>query len=134
MDAEKIKIFVVDASEVWRKILIQHLTSAPDIEVVGEINSSQASIMMLDEINPDIVMLNVNKKDLMPVEDVIIQLKAFNPHIRVILCSDQINMSHVVSAAGASSDTGMHDFIMKPYKKEKVLRSVYECVHRPPVA
>ena len=125
---------MVDASEVWRKILIQHLSSAPDIEVVGEINSSHAGIMMLDEIHPDIVMLNVNKKDLMPVEEVIAQLKTFNPDIRVILCSDQINMPHLVSAAGASTDSSMHDFIMKPYKKEKVLRSVYECVHRPPVA
>jgi DNA-binding NarL/FixJ family response regulator len=127
MEDEKIKVFVVDASEVWRKILINHVSSAPDMEVVGEINSSQGSILMLDEVNPDVVLLDVNAKDRMPLGEVITQLKSIDPNIHIVLCTDKANMANVADA----TDSGIQDFILKPYKREMVLRSIYESVREP---
>lgn len=126
MESDKIKVFVVDASEVWRKIIINHISTSPDIEVVGEINSGQGSILMLDEVNPDVVLLDVNAKERMPVADVVTQLKTINPDIHIILCADQANMANVVTAA----DKGINDFISKPYKRQLVIRSILECVNR----
>lgn len=126
MDSKKIKVFVVDASEVWRKILINHIASAADMEVVGEINSGQGSILMLEEVNPDVVMLESSPRDRMPAYEVVSQLKSVNPNIHIILCTDQSSMDTVMSAA----DKGAHDFVTKPYKRQLVLRCIRECANR----
>lgn len=127
MDESKIKIFVVDASEVWRKILINHITSSPDMEVIGEMNSSQGGILMLEEVDPDVVLLDVNPNDKLPLTEIIAQLKTIKPNLHIVLCADKANMKNIASA----TDAGIQDFIVKPYKREMVLRSIHESVHKP---
>lgn len=126
MADEKIKVFVVDASEVWRKILINHISGEQDIEVAGEINSGQGSVLMLDEVKPDVVMLYVNPSERMPVADVVTQLKGINPDVHVVLCADHANVDNVMQAV----DKGAHDFVTKPYKRQLILRAIRECMNK----
>ena len=129
MPEEKIKIFIVDTSEVWRKILANYISSAGDMEVAGEINSGQGAILMLEETDPDIVMLEVNAKDRLHVTEVISNLHEIKPGIRVILCVDVTRKNEILSAM----DLGVYDFITRPYNNQNVIRVIRECMTHPAV-
>ena len=129
MPEEKIKIFIVDAQEIWRKILKNHISLNEDMEVVGEINSGQGAILMLEETDPDIVMLEVNVNDRLHVTEAITNLHQIKPDVRIILCVDVTRKNEILSAV----DLGVYDFITKPYKKNSVIRSIRECMSHPVV-
>ena len=129
MPEGKIRIFVVDASEVWRKILAGYISLDEDMEVAGEINSGQGAILMLEETDPDIVMLEVNVNDRLHVTEVISNLHGIKPGVRIILCVDAARKNEILSAV----DLGVYDFVIKPYKKQSVIRVIRECMTHPVV-
>ena len=127
MSDSKTRVFVVDSSEVWRKILINHIAGVDDLEVVGEINSGQGAILMLDELKPDIVMLEVSAKNSAAMVKFISNIHAIDPSVRLILCVDASRKQEIL----ATFDVGIQDFITKPYKKQEVLRAIYRCLEEP---
>jgi chemotaxis response regulator CheB len=120
----KIKVFVVDHSEVWRRILAAQINSSSEMEVVGEINSGQGAILMLEEIDPDVVMLEANIKDRMPLKDIIANLRLIKPGVRVLLCVDRRKKDSVIQTI----DDDVFDFVIKPYERNTVIRSIIECM------
>lgn len=56
---EKIRVLVVDDSELIRKLLSEILNSAPDIEVVGAAEDPIFAREMIKELNPDVLTLDI---------------------------------------------------------------------------
>lgn len=124
---KKIRILVAGGSEIWRKILIRHIGSSSDMEIAGEISSGQGSILMLDEVDPDVVMLDVSLDERMSPKDIVSQIKTIKPDVRIILCVDKTRTESFTS----TFDLDVTDFITKPYTQNVVLRSVYRCMKKP---
>ena len=118
----KIKVFVVDDSPVARTMLTRILQSDPEIEVVGEAGSGQGSIIMLDEVHPDIVMLEATIGGRMGIDDVVKEIRNLNENIKIIICSAQDGFDQVITAA----QTGPIEFVRKPYQKINILRVIHE--------
>jgi two-component system chemotaxis response regulator CheB len=59
MPAKKIKVLVVDDSALVRKILVEVLNGAKDIEVVGTASDPFMARDRIKELNPDVLTLDV---------------------------------------------------------------------------
>jgi DNA-binding NarL/FixJ family response regulator len=128
MADEKIKVFIVDTSGIWRTIMAKQILNEPDIDVVGEVGSGQGAVLLIEEADPDIVLLETGPGDKTPVLEVAKQLQSVKPSIRIILCVDSAQKDHVTVAADAGY--GIADFITKPNKKQSALRAIRECMER----
>ncbi|MDR3238641.1 MAG: response regulator [Clostridiales bacterium] len=116
---DKIKVFVVDDSVVARNMLIRTLADADDIEVAGEAGSAQGSVIMLEEVKPDVILLEASIGG-MNLNDVVKEIKNINLHVKIILCIDAIHSEKAMMA----TEFGADDFVRKPYNKQNVLRAV----------
>ena len=127
MSSQKTRIFIVDTLEIWRKILINYISQTDDMEVVGEISSGQGAILMLEEINPDVIMLEVSIKERIRITDIISHIHQIAPQVRVILCVDSVSKKEILTTV----DLGIYDFITKTYQKQVVLRVIRDCLANP---
>ncbi|MCL2664245.1 MAG: hypothetical protein FWE82_01395 [Defluviitaleaceae bacterium] len=121
-----IKIFIVDHSDVLRKMLANILSSDPEIEFVGESPSVKTALLTLDEYSPDMIMITVGPSDDLAVGDVYKQFKAIMPGIHIILCiaiKDVGSMTPQVHAVGA-------DFVTIPFNKNIVLKAIKDHINR----
>lgn len=117
---DTIKIFIADDSPVARSMLVRLLANESDIQVVGEAGSGQGSIIMLDELAPDIVLLEAKISGGMNINNVVQEMKKMRPDVIIILCIDANDGDMVMTAARY----GAADFIRKPYVKTAILRAI----------
>jgi two-component system chemotaxis response regulator CheB len=59
MTTKKIKVLVVDDSALVRKILVEVLNGAPDVQVVGTASDPFVARDRIKELNPDVITLDV---------------------------------------------------------------------------
>jgi two-component system, chemotaxis family, protein-glutamate methylesterase/glutaminase len=62
MQSDKIKVLVVDDSQVTRMLLVHVLSSDPGIQVMGPVNDGQAALEFLDsgDGRPDVVLMDIH--------------------------------------------------------------------------
>lgn len=106
MPQNKIKVFVVDDSSLFRQAIIQHLSSQPNIEVIGYAINAFDAKQKIPRLNPDVVTLDVEMPGMSGI-DFLKQLLPVHP-VPVILVSS-LNLS-VFDALSA----GAIDFVRKP--------------------
>lgn len=119
---EKIRIFVIDDNVVARRMLTHLLASEEDFEVVGEAGTGQGGVIMLEDVNPDVVMLEASITGGMNIADVVREIKNVSADVKVVLCADDWSKNTVIDAA----DYGVDDFVSKPYRKQIVCRTIRE--------
>ena len=117
---EKIRVFIADDSQVARNILIRMLNKEEYIEIVGEAGTAHSCVMMLDEVNPDIILLEAAINGGVSVARLIRDIKDIKQYIKVILCVEVNAGSEIVQEAGHWAS----DIIRKPYNKTNVLRAI----------
>ena len=118
MDA--LRVLIADDSPVARNMLIRILTEEDDIEIVGEAGTTQSCIMMLDEVNPDVILLEAAISGGMSIARLIRSIKDIKPYVRVILCVEVNADAEDINAA----EHWTSDIIRKPYNKSNVLRAI----------
>lgn len=104
--ATKIKVLVVDDSSLFRQMIMDHLSSQSDMEVVGYAINAYDAKKKIPLLKPDVLTLDVEMPGLNGIE-FIKQLIPTNP-IPVVLVSS-LNLS-VFDALSA----GAVDFVRKP--------------------
>ena len=125
MDApEKIKVLIVDDHQVVRQGLRTFLELQEDVLVVGEAGDGQAAIEMVQQLNPDIVLMDL----VMPNLDGISatrQVKSLGPDVKVIALTSFTEDDKVFPAiqAGASS------YLLKDVSPDDLVDAI-RAVHR----
>jgi len=117
---DKIRVFIADDSPVARNMLIRILNNEADIEIVGEAGTTQSSVMMLDEVNPDVILLEAAIGGGMSIPGLIRSIKDIKPYVRIILCAEISADEKMINEAGPQ----VSDIIRKPYNKSNLLRAV----------
>ena len=117
---DRIRVFIADDSQVARNMLIRMLNNEEDIEIVGEAGTAQSSVMMLDEVNPDVILLEAAIGGGMSVLRLIGAIKDIKPYVRIILCVEMNAGRDLID----NVDNRASDIIRKPYNKANVLRAV----------
>ncbi len=112
------KILIVDDANFMRMIIKDALMKEGYTELY-EASDGEEAIEMYDLIHPDLIIMDIT----MPRLDGLSALKAIkekDPNASVVMCSAMGQESIVIEAVKA----GAKDFIVKPFKTERFLRTV----------
>ena len=112
------RVLVVDDAAFMRKVVSDALSGGGH-EVIGEAANGREAITRYLELKPELITLDIT----MPEMDGLTALReiiAMDPGARVIMCSALGQESKVLEAIKA----GAKDFVVKPFKTERVLDAV----------
>ncbi|WP_329610117.1 response regulator transcription factor [Pseudalkalibacillus berkeleyi] len=128
--SEKIKLFLVDDHEMVRRGLSSYLMTDPDFEIIGEASSGNEAVKLLQELYPDIVLMDLIMENGNGIEATKEIIKA-HPECKIIILTSFYDDEQVFPAieAGAFSyvlKTASADEISDTIKKAYVGQSVIE--------
>ncbi len=116
------KILLVDDAAFMRMMVKDTLTKAGYTDLYEAADGVQA-VETYTEINPDLVIMDIT----MPNMDGLEALKAIkgkDPNATVVMCSAMGQESMVIEAI----KSGAKDFIVKPFKPDRILKTVSSIV------
>ncbi len=110
-NTRKARVLIVDDSVVARRLLAEVLGDDPDIEVVGTAASGAIALGKLQQVRPDVIVLDVEMPEMTGLELLPLLRKAV-PDARIIMYSS-------VTARGAAATLdalalGASDYVTKP--------------------
>ena len=119
------KILLVDDAAFMRKMIKDTLSKNGYTELFEAVDGADA-VEKFGEIGPDLVIMDIT----MPNMDGLEALKAIrgsDPNANVVMCSAMGQETMVIDAIRS----GAKDFIVKPFKGERVLKTVTSIVGEP---
>lgn len=115
-----LRLMVVDDHALFRRGLVGLLEEMPGFQVVGQAGDGQQALPMIDQLKPDIILLDLN----MPVMDGIDTLRALrerqNPAKVMMLTISQDN-SDLLDAIQAGAD----GYLLKNTEPEDLRRAIW---------
>ena len=118
-----IRVLIADDALFMRN-MIKEVFTGQEFEVVGEAANGVEAVEKFKELSPDITTMDIvmpHKSGIESVRDII----KLNKDAKIVMCSALGQESLVMEAIEA----GAADFIVKPFKPEKVLEIVRKVVN-----
>jgi DNA-binding NarL/FixJ family response regulator len=132
-ETERIRVLLVDDHGVVRRGLRGYLELLDDIVVVGEADNGLSAVEAVDELEPDVVLMDL----VMPQLDgigAITRIKAAHPAVQVVALTSFIEEEKVTAALEA----GASGFILKDAEADDVATAIraahHDEVHLDPAA
>ena len=119
------KILIVDDAAFMRKVIKDTLSKSGYTDLYEAVDGADA-VAQYNEIQPDLVLMDIT----MPNMDGLEALKAIrgkDGNANVVMCSAMGQESMVIDAVRS----GAKDFIVKPFKADRVLKTVTSIVGTP---
>lgn len=98
-----LRLVVVDDHSLFRRGLIQILADIPEIQVVGEAADGIQALRVIQETNPDVVLLDVNMPHMDGVE-VVRTLRTAKQPVRILMLTISKNDEDLLGAIRAGAD------------------------------
>ncbi len=119
MAAKKIRILIVDDIAETRENIRKLLQFESDVEVVGAARSGKEGIQLAQELDPDVVLMDINMPDIdgITATDVI---RKKTPYIQVVILSVQSDQNYMRKAMLA----GARDFLTKPPLGDELISAI----------
>jgi DNA-binding NarL/FixJ family response regulator len=114
-----LRILVVDDHTLFREGLIALLGAAPDTEVVGATATGGEALDRIDELSPDVVLMDIMMPDMNGIEATR-RLRADHPGVEVVM----LTMLEDDGSLFAAMCAGAHGYILKGADTAEVLRTV----------
>ncbi len=108
-------ILIVDDHPLFRKGVIQLIQTLPELKFVGEAANGEDGIRLARELNPDMVLLDLNMKDMSGVE-VLRAIKAAGLDTRVIMLTVSDHADDLVAVLQAGAD----GYLLKDMEPEEL--------------
>ena len=120
----KITILLVDDLKFMRTAL-RNIVEASGMTVAGEASDGLQAVTLYTEKNPDIVLMDITMPVMNGIES-LAKIMKLDPFARVIMCSAIGQNKYIIQ----SIQLGARDFIIKPFKPERILSSVLKVMGR----
>jgi NarL family two-component system response regulator LiaR len=121
--SNQISILIVDDHEVVRNGIRAYLETVPEFQVIGEAVSGEEAIMMVTELIPDIVLLDLIMPGMDGVEATR-RIKQISPRTQVVVLTSYHEDAHIFPALKA----GAISYILKDMKMEKLADVLHRAV------
>lgn len=125
MTEEMLRILLVDDHPLVREGLRALLTSLPGMSIVGEADNGEEAVKMAQELQPDIILMDLQMPGLNGIEATRRILQA-NPHIGILVLTMLEGDDSVFGAMRA----GARGYILKGAGKSEVVRAITVVAHR----
>ena len=119
------KILLVDDAAFMRKMIKDTLTKNGYTEVYEAVDGADA-VAKFDELAPDLVVMDITMPNMDGLE-ALKTIRAKNGSANVVMCSAMGQESMVMDAV----KSGAKDFIVKPFKPDRVLKTVTSILGAP---
>ena len=116
------KILIVDDAAFMRKVIRDTLTKNGFTDLHEAVDGKDA-VEKYFELQPDLVLMDIT----MPNMDGLEALKAKDSSANVVMCSAMGQEAMVVEAVQA----GIKDFIVKPFKEDRLMKTVNSILGNP---
>lgn len=120
---EKVKLVIADDHQLFREGLKRILNMEDDLEVIGECGDGVKVIELCNELNPEVVLMDIN----MPVENGVIateRMREIFPSIKVIILSIHDDESYVFETLRK----GAQGYLLKDMEAESLINAIRSVV------
>jgi two-component system nitrate/nitrite response regulator NarL len=117
-------ILIVDDHPLFRKGVIQLVQATPEFRFVGEAASGGEGIRLAHELQPDMILLDLNMKDMNGVE-VLKAIKNAGLDSRVIMLTVSDQAEDLVAALQGGAD----GYLLKDMEPEDLMASLVDAAH-----
>jgi two-component system nitrate/nitrite response regulator NarL len=112
-------VLVVDDHPLFRKGVLQLLAMEPSIEVVGEAGNAAQALALVQQHEPDLILLDLNLKAESGL-DILAAIKADDPSRRVVMLTVSDAADDLIGAIRAGAD----GYLLKDMEPEQLLDRV----------
>ena len=113
------RILVVDDHPVLRDGLVAVLSTQADFEVVGEAETGHQAVLVAAELQPDIVMMDLEMPGMDGVE-ALKQMRVHDPNVRVIVFTAYDTDDRIMAAIQA----GAQGYLLKGAPRDQVFEAI----------
>jgi DNA-binding NarL/FixJ family response regulator len=99
-----VRVLVVDDYDPWRRFLSTTLQKQPGLQVIGEASDGLEAVRKADELQPDLIVLDIELPSLNGIEAAR-QMRKLSPKSKILFVSQE-SSTDVVQAAFAAGATG----------------------------
>lgn len=117
---ETLTVLIADDHQFFRDGVRALLESQPDMECVGEATNGQEVIHLAAEIQPDVVLMDVQMPGISGVEATR-QITSNSPHIRVLM----VTMFEDDALVFAAMRAGARGYLLKGTRHEDMVRAIH---------
>lgn len=119
MAGEKFRVLIVDDVAETREMVRKLLQFESDVEVVGAARSGKEGIQLAKELDPDVVLMDINMPDIDGITATEM-IRQKSPHIKVVILSVQGDQNYMRRAMLA----GARDFLTKPPMGDELVSAI----------
>ncbi|MEW6403253.1 MAG: response regulator [Chloroflexota bacterium] len=119
MPAENTRVLIVDDVAETRENVKKLLQFEADVDVVGAARSGKEGIQLAYELNPDVVLMDINMPDIDGISATE-TIRQRQPHVQVIILSVQGDQNYMRRAMLA----GARDFLTKPPSGDELISAI----------
>jgi len=110
------KALVVDDEELARRRVLNLLAEVQEIEILGECSNGKSAIAKINKLQPELVFLDINMKDMNGFE--VLQELQVKPKPVVVFVTAYDNY------ATKAFDVDAFDFLLKPFRDERFFKTI----------
>jgi len=119
MALAKTRVLIVDDIAETRETIRKLLQFESDIDVVGAAKSGREGIQLAQELDPDVVLMDINMSDLDGIATTE-EIRKKSPHIQIVILSVQGDQNYMRRAMLA----GARDFLTKPPMGDELISAI----------
>lgn len=112
------RVMIVDDIPFIRSVIKDILVNG-GFNVVGEASDGIEALALYKAIKPDVVLLDINMPILDGIET-LKRIKKINKDAIVVMCSSLGDQENIIN----SISLGAKDFVVKPFRKERILSAI----------
>jgi DNA-binding NarL/FixJ family response regulator len=92
-----IKVLILDGDDTYRRKMCTWLASADGITIVGETNDGQEALLLIQEVRPEVVLLDVPTIQA-SAPRIVVQIRAVSPGTGIIVLNEEGQEGAVLAA------------------------------------
>src|SRR5512142_727148 len=116
---EKIRVMIVDDVSETRENVRKLLQFESDVDVVGLARTGKEAIQLSQELNPDVVLMDINMPDMDGISATE-AIRSKQPAVQVVILSVQSDQNYMRRAMLA----GARDFLTKPPMGDELISAI----------
>jgi DNA-binding NarL/FixJ family response regulator len=116
---EDYRIILAEDHVLFRRLVRQELNNADGLTVVGEANNGQELLTLLEQVTPDLIILDISMPNLNGIEAAK-RIRVSHPHLKILFLSMHKNPAYAQQA----KKIGVAGYLLKEEMEQDLLAAI----------